>query len=134
MPEAKHILIVDDEVFLCVTVADFLRDAKFRVSTAHDGSEVLPILEHENIDLVLLDLMMPRMGGFETLGYIKKKAPKTHVIILSAFGTRDQMEQADKLGADGFISKPFGVETLMRHIKAVLSGGYKGPFHEMGIE
>src|SRR6185436_16612430 len=105
MTEEKHILIVDDEDFLCVTVADILRDSNFRVSIAHDGSEVLPILEYEKVDLVLLDLMMPRMGGFETLEVIKKKSPSTAVIMFSAFGSREQVEQGVKLGADGFISK-----------------------------
>jgi DNA-binding response OmpR family regulator len=134
MPEGKHILIVDDEEFLCVTVADILRDANFRVSIAHDGSEVSPILDQGKVDLVLLDLMMPRMGGFETLELIKKKAPSTGVIMFSAFGSRDQVEQGVKLGADGFINKPFGIDTLLKRIEEVVAGKSKSPFHEPGIE
>jgi len=134
MPDAKHILIVDDEEFLCVTVADLLRDSNFRVSIAHDGTEVSPILDQGKVDLVLLDLMMPKMGGFETLELIKKTAPSTAVIMFSAFGSRDQIEQGIKLGAEGFVNKPFGIETLLKRIDEVLAGKSKGPFHEPGIE
>ena len=134
MPDGKHILIVDDEKFLCVTVADFLRDAKYRVSIAFDGSEVAPILDREKVHLVLLDLVMPKLGGFETLAVIKKKSPETRVIILTAFGSSEQVQQAKKEGADGFISKPFSVEKLLARVAEVLSGSAKGPFHELGLE
>lgn len=134
MTDQKHILIVDDEEFLCVTVADFLTDAKYRVSIAHDGTEVIPILEKEKVDLVLLDLLMPKMGGLETLEYIKQKAPATRVIIISAYGSAAQVEQGEILGADGFMNKPFGIETLLKRIEDVLSGSMEGPFLEPEIE
>lgn len=131
---ANHILIVDDEDFLCVTIAELLREAQYNVSIVNDGSEVLPVIEKEKIDLVLLDLMMPIMGGMETLTVIKKHSPETRVIMLSGYDSEDRVEEAERLGSDGFINKPFGVETLIRHIKTVLASSSRAPFHEPDIE
>lgn len=131
--EQRHIVIADDEELLCVIVADLLRDAGYRVTTVSDGSEVLPVLEREQTDLVLLDLMMPTMNGIETLTQIKKKLPETRVIMISGFGTDDYILQSEQLGSDGFINKPFGVETLMRHIKSVLANPPRPPFKEPPI-
>jgi two-component system nitrate/nitrite response regulator NarL len=102
-------------------------------SLAYDGADVLPIMEREKVDLVILDVMMPRMNGLETLTAIKKKSPKTRVIMLSGYGTTNYVEQAERLGSDGFINKPFGVETLMRHVRTVLAGLSRTPFLEPPI-
>jgi len=128
-----HIVIADDEKFLCATVADILRDEGYKVTVAYDGADVLPIVEREKVDLVLLDLTMPRMNGLETLTAIKKKSPQTRIIMLSGYGTKSYEEQADELGSDGFINKPFGAETLMRHVRTVLAGLSRAPFHEPPI-
>jgi DNA-binding response OmpR family regulator len=134
MADMKHILIADDEELLCVTIADYLRDSNYRVSIVHDGTGVLPILETDRVDLVLLDLMMPKMGGFDTLAIIKKHSPETRIIILSGYGSDEHIQQAKLEGADVFISKPFGVESLLNHVKEVLAGSRKSRFHEPGIE
>ncbi len=71
---------------------------------------------------------MPMMDGMQTLALIKKHSPQTRVIILSGYGSEDHVEEAKRKGSDGFINKPFGVETLIRHIKTVLSGSSRAPF------
>ena len=119
--EQNHILIADDEEFLCVTIADFLRDEGYKVTIVHDGTEVLPVLKLEKVDLVLLDLMMPHMNGLETLQLLKKHYPQTRVMIVSGYGSDENVQQAKQMGADGFVNKPFGVETLMRHVRTVIS-------------
>ena len=128
-----HIVIADDEKFLCCTVADILRDEGYKVTLAYDGADVLPIIEREKVDLVLLDLMMPRMNGLETLTALKKKSPQTRVIMLSGYGTEDYVRQAEQLGSDGFINKPFGAETLVRYVRNVLAGLSRSHFHEPPI-
>lgn len=118
--QTKSILIADDEELLCVTIAGFLRDEGYFVTVVHDGEDVLPVIQRETIHLVLLDLMMPRMNGLETLAQIKKQSPSTKVIMLSGYGTEENVKLAEQLGSDGFVNKPFGVETLLRHIKNLL--------------
>jgi DNA-binding response OmpR family regulator len=130
----RHVVIADDEKLLCVTIADFLRDEGYRVTIVHDGCEVLPVLEKEKADLVLLDLMMPTMNGMETLALIKKHSPETRVIMLTGYGTMNYVLQSQQMGSDGFVNKPFGVETLMRRIRTVLSGSSRQPFHEPALE
>ncbi len=127
--EEHHVLIADDEEFLCVTIADYLREGGYKVTIVHDGSEVLPVLRLEKVDLILLDLMMPQMTGLETLQALKKQYPQTRVIILSGYGSEENVRQAMEMGADGFVTKPFGVETLMHHIRQVLSHPPREPFH-----
>ena len=128
-----HIVIADDEKPLCGTVADILRDEGYKVTVAYDGADVLPIIEREKVDLVLLDLMMPRMNGLEALTAIKKKSPQTRVVMLSGYGTTDYVKQAEQLGSDGFINIPFGAETLVRHVRTVLAGLSRAPFLEPPI-
>ena len=132
--DTYHILIADDEELLRVTVADLLRDAGYSVTIVDDGTEVMPVIEKEKVDLVLLDLMMPKMDGMQTLSLIKKQSPQTRVIILSGYGTDDHVTEAERKGSDGFINKPFGAETLIRRIKTVLTSASKSPFHEPDIE
>ena len=132
--DKRHIFIADDEKLLCVTIADFLRDEGYKVTIVHDGNDVLPILKREKVDLVLLDLMMPTMNGMEALALIKKQFPVTRVIMLTGYGTMNYVLQSQQLGSDGFVNKPFGVETLMRRIRTVLAGSSRNPFHEPALE
>jgi DNA-binding response OmpR family regulator len=129
-----HIIIADDEPFFCDTIAQFLRDAGYMVTIVHDGTGVLPVIQREKVDLVLLDLVMPGMSGLETLELIKKQSPPPRVIVLSGYGESENVEQAKQRGSDGFVTKPFGLETLMRHIRTVLSDASRSSFHEPPIE
>ena len=128
-----HILIADDEQLLCGTIADLLRSDGYTVSVVYDGTGVMPIIEKQPVDLVLLDLMMPKLDGLATLALIKEHSPSTRVIMLTGYGTRDSLKRAEELGADGYIEKPLGVETLMRHIHDVLHGSGGPTFYEPPI-
>jgi DNA-binding response OmpR family regulator len=129
----KHIIIADDEELLCVTIAGFLRDEGYQVTVVHDGEDVLPVIQKETVHLALLDLMMPRMNGLETLAEIKKQSPSTKVIMLTGYGNEDNIQMSKRLGADGFVNKPFGVETLLRHIKNLLLNPSSPSFQEPPI-
>ncbi|MER2600026.1 MAG: response regulator transcription factor [Caldilineales bacterium] len=116
---AKTILVVDDKKELRVMVKSYLEQEGFRVVTAADGQEALYSARHERPDLVVLDLMMPQMGGYEFISAHRREAA-TPIIVLTA-----KLEEGDKvlgleLGADDFMTKPFSMRELVARIRAVL--------------
>jgi two-component system alkaline phosphatase synthesis response regulator PhoP len=116
---AKTLLVVDDEKRLRDLVQAYLTQEGFRVVTAADGQEALFAARHEKPDLILLDLMMPEMGGYEFLR-VHSKERDTPVIILTA-----KLEENDKvlgleLGADDYVTKPFSMRELTARVRAVL--------------
>jgi DNA-binding response OmpR family regulator len=115
----KTILIVDDKKELRVMVKTYLEEEGFRVVMAKDGQEALYVARHEKPDLILLDLMMPEMGGYDFLHVYRREAG-TPIIILTA-----KLEEGDKvlgleLGADDFVTKPFSMRELTARVRAVL--------------
>jgi len=116
---AKTILIVDDKASVRTLVRDYLADEGFRTVTAENGRDALYVARHEKPDLILLDIMMPEMGGYEFLRAYRKER-NTPVILLTA-----RLEESDKvlgleLGADDYVTKPFGMRELAARIRAVL--------------
>src|SRR5512138_3431303 len=116
---AKTILIVDDKANVRTMVRDYLTEGNFRVVEAADGMQALYTARQEKPDLILLDIMMPRMDGYDFLRAFRKEQ-NTPVILLTA-----RLEEADKvvgleLGADDYITKPFGMRELAESIRAVL--------------
>ena len=116
---AKTILVVDDKKELRVMVKTYLEEEGFRVATANDGQEALYVTRHEKPDLIILDLMMPQMGGYDFFRAHRREAD-TPIIILTA-----KLEEGDKvlgleLGADDFVTKPFSIRELTPRVRAVL--------------
>jgi two-component system, OmpR family, alkaline phosphatase synthesis response regulator PhoP len=116
---SKTILVVDDKKELRVMVKTYLEEEGFRVATAGDGHEALYVARHEKPDLIILDLMMPQMGGYDFLRAHRREAD-TPIIILTA-----KLEEGDKvlgleLGADDFVTKPFSMRELTARVRAVL--------------
>jgi DNA-binding response OmpR family regulator len=116
---SKTILVVDDKKELRVMVKTYLEEEGFRVATANDGQEALYVARHEKPDLIILDLMMPQMGGYDFLRAHRREAD-TPIIILTA-----KLEEGDKvlgleLGADDFVTKPFSMRELTARVRAVL--------------
>ncbi len=113
------ILVVDDKASARTVVRDYLTEEGFRAVTAENGREALYVARHEKPDLILLDLMMPEMGGYDFLRSYRKES-NTPVILLTA-----RLEESDKvlgleLGADDYVTKPFGMRELVARIRAVL--------------
>ncbi|GIV78430.1 MAG: DNA-binding response regulator [Litorilinea sp.] len=116
---AKTILVVDDKKSLRTMVQSYLTQEGFRVVTAADGREALFVAREEKPDLIILDLMMPEMGGYEFLRVYSKEA-QTPIIILTA-----RVDETDKvlgleLGADDYVTKPFSLRELTARVRAVL--------------
>ena len=128
---AKTILVVDDKSSVRTLVRDYLMAEGFRVVTAGNGRDALYVARHEKPDLILLDIMMPEMGGYEFLRLYRKER-NTPVILLTA-----KVEESDKvlgleLGADDYVTKPFGMRELVARIRAVLRRtGLDGPTDEV---
>lgn len=115
----KTILIVDDRLSVLAMLNDYLTENGFRVVTARTGREALFAARQEHPDLILLDIMMPEMDGYDFLRHYRKEHD-TPVILLTA-----RVEETDKvagleLGADDYVTKPFGMAELVARIRAVL--------------
>ncbi len=120
----KTILVVDDTESLRTLVKSYLTQEGFRVVTAVNGREALFIARQEKPDLILLDLMMPEMGGYDFMRVYSREA-ETPIILLTA-----KIEENDKvlgleLGADDYVTKPFSMRELAARIRAVLRRGGK---------
>ena len=116
---SKTILVVDDHERLRTLVKSYLTQEGYRVVTAADGREALFVAREESPDLVVLDIMMPEMDGYEFMR-VHRKERETPIIILTA-----KIEETDallglELGADDYITKPFSMRILAARIRAVL--------------
>ncbi len=119
----KKILIVDDEPNIVMSLEYTFKKKNFEVYIARDGSEALQIAKEKIPDLVLLDIMMPNVDGYETLKEIKndKSLEHTKVVFLSAKNKATDIEKGLKLGADKYLTKPFSVKKLVAEINELLN-------------
>jgi len=111
----KTILVVDDKANVRTLLQDYLTESGFQVVTADDGCDALFVAQQEKPDLILLDIMMPEMSGYEFMHVYRKKR-NTPIILLTA-----RLEETDKvlgleLGADDYVTKPFGMRELVARI------------------
>lgn len=118
----KKILVVDDEIFNCDVIAKILTKEGFLVLEATNGKEALEILRSDNIDLVLMDIMMPVMNGFETIKAIKKenRFDKLPLIAVTALSDDETRREVLRLGVMGCITKPFVLSDLVNSVKEAL--------------
>jgi len=121
MPEKSKVLVVDDEDALRTVLSSELASEGYDVGTASDGDLALAEVEKGKYDLVLLDIKMPHMNGFEVLKHIKEKHPKTKVIMLTGFADLKNAIESKKLGAEDFVSKPYDLVDLLTTIERVLN-------------
>lgn len=116
---AKTILVVDDEQRLVSVVKAYLEQEGFRVVTASNGQEAIHIARQEKPDLIILDIMMPEMDGYEFLR-VHRKERETPVIMLTARVADDEKVIGLELGADDYVTKPFKPRELIARVRAVL--------------
>ncbi|MBU4533348.1 MAG: response regulator transcription factor [Firmicutes bacterium] len=113
------ILVVDDEQLLVKGLKRSLEQEGYRVLTAHDGVEALQVFQSEAIDLVVLDVMLPGLGGLEVCARIRREK-MTPIIMLTAKGEDVDRIVGLELGADDYVVKPFNTRELVARIRAVL--------------
>ena len=116
----KRILLVEDEPGLVLTLRDRLTREGYAVETSADGESGLERAANEAFDLVLLDVMLPRVNGFDVLRELRRRSVDTPVIMLTAKGQVVDKVVGLKLGADDYVTKPFEMVELLARIEAKL--------------
>ena len=117
---SNKILFVEDEEDLTLIVADTLRGQGYDVITAADGIEGLEKFRTETADIVVADVMMPKMDGFTMAKEIRKLSPAVPLLFLTAKSTIDDIEEGFEIGANDYLKKPFELRELIVRIKALL--------------
>lgn len=120
------ILLVDDDVELCELLHDFFARRNIQLETAHDGRRGLARALGGGHDLLLLDVMMPGLDGFDLLRLVRRQS-QVPVIMLTARTTQADRVAGLDAGADDYLAKPFGTEELMARIRAVLRRAVRAP-------
>lgn len=116
----KQILVVEDEPTLARLLSYNLSQEGYETKLADHGGEGLQAALSQSFDLIILDIMLPGMNGFEVLEKLRQRGVKTPVIILTARNAEDEVVQGLKAGADDYITKPFGVAELLARVSAVM--------------
>ncbi|HMD14887.1 MAG TPA: response regulator [Bacteroidota bacterium] len=117
----KRILLVDDDDAFRFVVKKMLGDEGFSITPAEDGSEAIEKLQKEQFDLVLLDIFMPNVSGFEVLKFVREQSIKTKVIMVTGYSDLKLAVEAKTLGASDFIAKPVMRDDLFSTIKKALA-------------
>lgn len=114
------ILVIDDEPAILAGIRDSLEYEQYQVLTADDGQQGLKLALEEDPDLVILDVMMPKLSGFDVLRKLRENRIRGSVILLTAKNAEQDKVRGLKLGADDYVTKPFSVVELLARVQAVL--------------
>jgi DNA-binding NtrC family response regulator len=118
----KHtILLVDDEADIRTALGGELASNGYEVLTAGDGTEAIKTLSQRKVDVVLLDVVMPKSNGFDVLDFIKRNSIESKVIMMSASADLSDVYRSKLLEARDYIPKPYSVEDVLNAISRVLS-------------
>ena len=122
---AKKVLIADDELNIVTALEFLLQKSGYEVMVAQNGDEALKRVESFAPDLVLLDVMMPRISGYEVCRRMRERADWRHIkiIMLTAKGRDVEMSKGLSIGADLYITKPFSTQDLVARINGLLAVG-----------
>ena len=120
MMKKIHVLLVEDERTLSMIIKDTLEEQGFRISTAFNGEEGLRMFFAEHPEVVVADVMMPRMDGFEMVRRIRQTDRTTPVLFLTARSGIKDVVEGFELGANDYLKKPFSMQELIIRIKALL--------------
>lgn len=115
----KRILVVEDEKDIQNIIKAFLENAGYKVETADDGLDAINLIQKNNYDLILLDIMLPKIDGFTVCEMIRKNSNVPIIILTALTDEESQLKGFDKL-ADDYITKPFSMPIVLKHIEAIL--------------
>ena len=115
-----RILVVDDEAKIRLMIEKYATHEGYDVVTAENGAEALKLFEREDFDVVIMDVMMPEMDGYEALKRMKEKKEDVHCIFLTALGQEYDRIYGFDIGGEDYVTKPFSLKELMYRIKVVL--------------
>ena len=119
---SKRVLVVDDEPNIVMSLEFLMRRAGFEVAVARNGREALDALDGTPPDLLLLDVMMPELDGYEVCERIRARLEwnATKIVMLTARGREVERERGLSLGADAYVTKPFSTRDLVEQVKRML--------------
>ena len=127
------ILLAEDEIDLNNIVTKYLKKNGYSVESVFDGEEALDYLEYDEYDLIILDIMMPKVDGFEVIKKLRSKGNHTPILLLTARNsTEDKVKRLD-LGADDYIVKPFDFNELTARIRTIVRRRYGNSSNELAI-
>lgn len=129
MDKKRKLLIVDDQNGIRFLLAEVFNSEGYQTFQAANGKLALAIVEREDPDLVLLDMKIPGMDGLEILKRIKKSHPGMKVIMMTAYGELDMIEEAKETGALMHFTKPFDIEDLRRVVNDHIHMGTEIGYH-----
>ncbi|MBT4866831.1 MAG: response regulator transcription factor [Planctomycetaceae bacterium] len=121
MADAKKIVLIEDDREISTTIHGVLQAAGYDVSVANNGIDGQNLIKTCSPDLVITDMMMPRMGGFPTLEFIKQMENPPRVIMITANEGGRHKAYAEMLGVDDYLRKPFAMDLLLDAISRILS-------------
>ncbi|MGM0542447.1 MAG: response regulator transcription factor [Pseudomonadota bacterium] len=118
------VLVVDDEPNILISLEFLMQQAGFDVITAEDGEQALAHVQQAPPDLILLDISLPSISGFDVLEQLRQQTATAAlpIIMLTAHGREVEREKGMALGADDYITKPFSTQALVEKVNALLSG------------
>ena len=119
--EAEKILVVDDNKEIVYSISELLKYEGYETLKAYDGMEALDIMERENVDLILLDVMLPGKDGFEILRDLRQQGVRSKIIMLTARSMLEDKLAGLEHGANDYITKPFHMDELMARVRIQLS-------------
>ena len=114
----KKILVVEDEKDIQNIIKAFLENAEYKVETADDGLDAINLIQKNNYDLIILDILLPKIDGFTVCEMIRKNSNVPIIILTALTDEENQLKGFDKL-ADDYITKPFSMPVLLKHIEAI---------------
>src|SRR5438477_1096763 len=120
MSDNGHILVVDDQKEICDVVQEYLSGEGYRVSAAHEGAGMRRVLGQAQVDLVILDLMLPGEDGLTLARALRNEQPGIGIIILTGRGETVDRIIGLEMGADDYLPKPFHLRELLARVKSVL--------------
>jgi two-component system, OmpR family, response regulator CpxR len=130
----RSILLIDDDMELCALMTDYFAHHGFRIESAHDGRDGLGLAFEKNFDLIILDVMLPVLDGFEVLRQIRKRSRVPVIMLTARTAQSDRVAGLDS-GADDYLPKPFEPEELLARIGAVLRrAGTEGQSQQLTFE
>jgi len=135
LSRAPHVLVIEDNAELAFGLRNNLEIEGYRVSVAGDGRAGLALADADRPDLIVLDLMLPGLDGFNVLRSLRERKRTVPVLILTARGQEEDKVRGLKLGADDYVTKPFGLLELLARVEALLRrarGGSVGGIVQFG--
>ena len=118
----KTVLIADDDLFVRTFLRDVLSPEGYELLEAADGESALSAAREAKPDVVLLDLIMPKRSGLDVFGEIQRQSPASKILVISSLDAQSLVDQAMKMGAVGFVTKPFHPLEIAAAVKKAAGG------------